>query len=91
MTLKSAIRTDSQEYKDSAAAMKKLVGNLKQNLAMIEQAKFRKPVVPGDQLRLEMKVDKLKTSIAKMSGEATVDGSVVAEATVMCKLGPKAE
>jgi beta-hydroxyacyl-ACP dehydratase FabZ len=60
-------------------------------LAMIEQAKFRKPVVPGDQLRLEMRVDKLKSTVAKMSGEATVDGSVVAEATVMCKLGPKAE
>jgi len=37
MTLKSAIRTDSQEFKDSATAMKKLVGNLNQKLAMIEQ------------------------------------------------------
>jgi beta-hydroxyacyl-ACP dehydratase FabZ len=60
-------------------------------LAMIEQAKFRKPVVPGDQLRIEMKVDKLKTSVAKMSGTASVDGSVAAEATIMCKLGPAPE
>ncbi len=56
-------------------------------LAMIEQAKFRRPVVPGDQLLIEMKVDRLKATVAKMSGTATVDGAVVAEATVMCKLG----
>jgi 3-hydroxyacyl-[acyl-carrier-protein] dehydratase len=55
-------------------------------LASVEDAKFRKPVVPGDQLRLEMKLLRLKTSIAKMQGVATVDGQVVAEATLMCKL-----
>src|SRR4029077_14271149 len=37
-------------------------------LASVEQAKFRKPVVPGDQLRIEMKVSKIKTSVAKMHG-----------------------
>jgi 3-hydroxyacyl-[acyl-carrier-protein] dehydratase len=58
-------------------------------LASIEQAKFRRPVVPGDQLRIEMKVDKWKTTVAKMHGQATVDGAVVAEAVVMCKLGEK--
>ena len=58
-------------------------------LASIEQAKFRRPVVPGDQLRIEMKVRKRKASVAKMYGTATVDGVVVAEAEVMCKLaGP---
>ena len=55
-------------------------------LATIEQAKFRRPVVPGDQLRIEMKVIKRKARVAKMSGMATVDGKVVAEAEVMCKL-----
>jgi 3-hydroxyacyl-[acyl-carrier-protein] dehydratase len=55
-------------------------------LAAIEQAKFRRPVVPGDQLRIEMKVRKRKASVAKMYGTATVDGVVVAEAEVMCKL-----
>ncbi len=55
-------------------------------LASIEEAKFRKPVVPGDQLRIEMKMLRLKTTIAKMQGTATVDGQVVAEATLMCKL-----
>jgi 3-hydroxyacyl-[acyl-carrier-protein] dehydratase len=59
-------------------------------LASIEQAKFRRPVVPGDQLRIEMKVRKRKASVAKMYGTATVDGVVVAEAEVMCKLaGPR--
>jgi 3-hydroxyacyl-[acyl-carrier-protein] dehydratase len=55
-------------------------------LVSIEQAKFRKPVRPGDQLRIEMKVVRRKASVAKMDGTATVDGAVVAEAEVMCKL-----
>ena len=55
-------------------------------LASIEEAKFRRPVVPGDQLRLEMKLIRLKYSVAKMSGVATVDGQVVAEAILLCKL-----
>jgi beta-hydroxyacyl-ACP dehydratase FabZ len=38
-------------------------------LASIEQAKFRRPVRPGDQLRIEMKVTKRKASIAKMHGK----------------------
>jgi beta-hydroxyacyl-ACP dehydratase FabZ len=60
-------------------------------LVAIEGAKFRKPVVPGDQLRLEMKVVKRKASVAKMAGVATVDGAIVAEAEVMCKLADKEE
>ncbi len=55
-------------------------------LASVDQAKFRKPVVPGDQLRIEMVVMKIKFSVAKMRGTATVDGVVVAEAEVLCKL-----
>jgi 3-hydroxyacyl-[acyl-carrier-protein] dehydratase len=58
-------------------------------LASVEQAKFRRPVVPGDQLRIEMTVTKRKSSIAKMQGIATVDGVVVAEAVLMCKLADK--
>src|SRR5271167_236274 len=46
-------------------------------LVAIEYAKFRKPVVPGDQLRIEMTVLKRKASVAKMAGRATVDGVVV--------------
>ncbi len=58
-------------------------------LASIEQAKFRRPVLPGDQLRIEMQVGKRKAMVAKLFGKATVDGVVVAEAEVMCKLAEK--
>jgi 3-hydroxyacyl-[acyl-carrier-protein] dehydratase len=60
-------------------------------LVAIENARFRKPVVPGDTLRMEMKVIKRKSTVAKMAGVATVDGQVVAEAEVMCKLADKEE
>jgi 3-hydroxyacyl-[acyl-carrier-protein] dehydratase len=59
-------------------------------LASIEEAKFRKPVLPGDQLRIEMKVIKVKSTVAKMQGTATVDGAVVAEAVVLCKIQDRA-
>ncbi len=55
-------------------------------LASIDQAKFRRPVVPGDQLRIEMKIVKHKATVAKVAGTCTVDGAVVAEAELMCKL-----
>ena len=58
-------------------------------LVAVENARFRRPVVPGDSLRMEMKVIKRKASVAKMAGVATVDGVVVAEAEVMCKLADK--
>ena len=58
-------------------------------LVAIENARFRRPVVPGDTLRMEMKILKKKASVAKMAGVATVDGVVVAEAEVMCKLADK--
>lgn len=58
-------------------------------LASVEQAKFRRPVLPGDQLRIEMKMTKRKATVAKMYGTATVDGNVVAEAEMMCKLADK--
>ena len=59
-------------------------------LASVDEAKFRKPVVPGDQLRIEMKMLRLKHTVAKMQGLATVDGQIVAEATLMCKLVDRA-
>ncbi len=55
-------------------------------LASVEEAKFRRPVVPGDQLRIEMKLLRLKHTVAKMQGVAKVDGLVAAEAILMCKL-----
>lgn len=56
----------------------------------IERAKFRRPVVPGDQLRIEVKVLNWKPRVARMEGEATVNGKLACEATVMCALVPRA-
>jgi 3-hydroxyacyl-[acyl-carrier-protein] dehydratase len=52
----------------------------------IERAKFRKLVVPGDQLRIEVNVVVWRTMAVKMAGKITVDGVVVCEATVTCRL-----
>ncbi len=60
-------------------------------LASVEEAKFRRPVRPGDQLRIEMKMGKRKATVAKMFGTATVNGVVVAEARLMCKLADREE
>ncbi len=60
-------------------------------LAAVEQAKFRRPVRPGDQLRIEMKVGKRKATVAKMFGTACVGGNVVAEAEMLCKLADRTE
>ncbi len=47
----------------------------------VENAKFRKPVVPGDQMRVEVVKQRQRGNIWKFSAEAKVDGKVVAEAT----------
>src|SRR5258706_4947475 len=44
-------------------------------LAGVDGAKFRKPVRPGDQLRVEIKVSQRKAPMAKISGNASVDGA----------------
>jgi 3-hydroxyacyl-[acyl-carrier-protein] dehydratase len=58
-------------------------------LAGVDGAKFRKPVRPGDQLRMEMKVLRSRATMAKVSGIATVDGVVVAEAEILCVLADR--
>jgi 3-hydroxyacyl-[acyl-carrier-protein] dehydratase len=55
----------------------------------IDSAKFRKPVVPGDQLRIEVKVLNWRSSAVRMQGIATVDGKVACEAIVMCAVVPR--
>ncbi|NOY66155.1 MAG: 3-hydroxyacyl-ACP dehydratase FabZ [Gammaproteobacteria bacterium] len=50
----------------------------------IDKARFKKPVEPGDQLLLEVKILKSKGPIMKFSAEAKVDGKVVASAELMC-------
>ena len=54
--------------------------------AGIDSAKFRKPVVPGDQLRIEVNVLNWRTTAVRLQGTVTVEGKVVAEATIMCAL-----
>jgi beta-hydroxyacyl-ACP dehydratase FabZ len=53
----------------------------------IDKARFRKPVVPGDQLVVEIIWTKRRANVSKMSGKATVDGQLVAEAEVMAMIG----
>jgi beta-hydroxyacyl-ACP dehydratase FabZ len=55
----------------------------------IDNARFRRPVVPGDQLRLEMKVVAWRGNLCKLDGLATVDGALVAEATLMCMMADR--
>lgn len=53
-------------------------------LVGIDEARFKQPVVPGDQLRLSVKILKSKRGIYKFQGEASVAGDVVATADIMC-------
>ena len=52
----------------------------------VDGARFRRPVVPGDQLKLEIKVVSWRGDFCKLDGRATVDGQLAAEATLMCKM-----
>lgn len=49
----------------------------------LDAVKFRKPVVPGDQLRMEVEMLQFRGKIAKMKGIALVDGQVATEAEMM--------
>lgn len=51
-------------------------------LTTVHEAKFRKPVVPGDQLRTEATLVRFRGKVGKMKFVGTVDGEVVAEATM---------
>ena len=51
--------------------------------AGIDECRFRRPVLPGDSLRLEVTLDKLGRGFGRGRGVATVDGEVAAEATIM--------
>jgi 3-hydroxyacyl-[acyl-carrier-protein] dehydratase len=52
----------------------------------VDDARFRRPVVPGDQLKLEMTVLSWRATFCKLQGKATVNGELAAEATLMCKM-----
>ena len=53
-------------------------------LAGIDKARFKRPVEPGDQLKLEVKILRNKRNLWVFSGEATVDGEVAVSAEIMC-------
>jgi len=55
----------------------------------IEEAKFRRPVTPGDQVRFEVDVLQWRSRAVKMQGKAFVDEKLVCEAIVMCQLVPR--
>jgi 3-hydroxyacyl-[acyl-carrier-protein] dehydratase len=52
----------------------------------IEKARFRRPVVPGDQVRIEVEVLAWRRTAVRMGGKASVNGKVVCEATISCQL-----
>jgi len=52
----------------------------------VDGARFRRPVVPGEQLRIEMNVLSWRGDFCKLEGKAMVDGKLAAEATLMCKM-----
>ncbi len=53
----------------------------------INNAKFRRPVVPGDQLRMEIEADRIRSRMASVKGRAFVDGELVSEADLMFGYG----
>ncbi len=61
-------------------------GNKLVYFAGIDRAKFRRPVVPGDQVRFEVEVLKLRARAARLRGEAFVDGALVAEAEMFSSM-----
>ena len=63
-------------------------GKLKENelyyFAAVDNARFKRPVVPGDQLVLEVEFLTEKRGITKFTGRAYVDGKLACEADLMC-------
>jgi 3-hydroxyacyl-[acyl-carrier-protein] dehydratase len=54
----------------------------------IDNARFRRPVVPGDQLIIHVQFQKSKRDLWKLGARATVDGELVCEADMMCVVRP---
>ncbi len=63
------------------------LGNPEVYLMSMDKVRFRRPVVPGDQLILDVQVVRPGTKFFKMEGKATVDDKVVAEAQFMAMIG----
>ncbi|QXZ08277.1 3-hydroxyacyl-ACP dehydratase FabZ [Comamonas sp. Y33R10-2] len=52
----------------------------------IDSARFKRPVVPGDQLVMEITIDRVRGGIWKFNAVASVDGEVATEAQLMCTM-----
>ena len=53
----------------------------------MDKVRFRKPVVPGDQIIFEVEILKIRSKAVKLSGKASVDKSLVAEAEILASFG----
>lgn len=62
------------------------LGSRKIFFMSIEKARFRKPVVPGDQLRLEVNIERRRSTIWKMEGKAYVGDVLVADGTLQAMI-----
>jgi beta-hydroxyacyl-ACP dehydratase FabZ len=71
-----------------SSQLKKKHGKLFYFMGM-DKVKFRKLVVPGDQIILEVKIIRQRSKAVKMAGTATVNQKVVAEAEIMATIGEK--
>ena len=59
------------------------------NFAGIDGARFKKPVLPGDQLIMTAKLERERAGIYKFQVKATVDGELAAEANITCAVRMK--
>jgi len=57
----------------------------------IDGARFRRIVKPGDQLRIEIEITKLRSKIARFDAKAYVGDEVASEASMMCMIAPKSD
>jgi 3-hydroxyacyl-[acyl-carrier-protein] dehydratase len=59
--------------------------------AGIDSVRFRRPVLPGDTLRLEVQLDKIRRGVGKASGKATVNGQLACEGEILFALIDRAQ
>lgn len=55
-------------------------------LAALDNLRFKRPVVPGEQLIIEVEITNIKRNVGKMKAKATVDGVLAAEGEMMCSM-----
>ncbi len=73
----------------SYPAMQKKKDNLAVYFMGMDRVRFRKPVVPGDQLLLDVKILQQRSKVFKMAGKARVENAIVAEAEFLAMIGDK--